>query len=426
MSVPTLPALIPPSFAQTSPNGNGVSHAAGPTWPLLDRSALQGLAGDVVDTIAPETEADPAALLVSFLVAFGSAVGLEPHTKADGARHPAKLNAVIVGDSSKARKGTSWQRIRAVMAAADPDWAHGHVTNGLSTGEGLIGALEKLAAHDRRLLVQEPEFAKVLRVSQGRQADTLSGVLRESWDGDRLAVLTRGDPLRVTGAHVSVLGHITMEELRTTLGGVEATNGFANRFLFACSRRARSLPEGGNLDDQVVVGLGASVGSALERARERGRLSRSRAARELWAETYTEAGRDDPGGLLGGVIARAEAQLLRLSLAYALLDPQARHIEPAHIEAARAVWAYCRTSAAFIFGDRLGNPLAEKVLALVRHAGTCGLTRTELGRALAGHYSARSIDQALESLAARGLVSLVSVGTTGRPRTVILAVDHAR
>ena len=91
-------------------------------WPVLDPGALWGLAGDVVRTIEPHTEADPAGLLIDFLVSFGSAVGPAPHALADGSEHPARLNAVLVGQTSRARKGTSRAQIRRVLEVADPGW----------------------------------------------------------------------------------------------------------------------------------------------------------------------------------------------------------------------------------------------------------------------------------------------------------------
>lgn len=36
-------------------------------WPVLSKEALIGFAGDVVKTIAPHTETDPAAILLEFL-----------------------------------------------------------------------------------------------------------------------------------------------------------------------------------------------------------------------------------------------------------------------------------------------------------------------------------------------------------------------
>jgi hypothetical protein len=72
--------------------------------PILDRRALRGLAGTVVEAIAPYTEAAEAALLIDFLVSFGNAVGAGPYMLADSARHDLKLFAVIIGATSRARK----------------------------------------------------------------------------------------------------------------------------------------------------------------------------------------------------------------------------------------------------------------------------------------------------------------------------------
>lgn len=78
----------------------------------------------------------------------------------------------------------------------------------------------------------------------GRDGNTLSAVLRDCWDTGNLRVLTRKDPLRATAAHVSVLGHVTVPELRRRLTDTEAANGFANRFLWVCVRRSKRLPAG--------------------------------------------------------------------------------------------------------------------------------------------------------------------------------------
>ena len=43
--------------------------------PSLGERAFHGLAGEFVKVLSPHTEADPAALLVQTLVAFGAAVG---------------------------------------------------------------------------------------------------------------------------------------------------------------------------------------------------------------------------------------------------------------------------------------------------------------------------------------------------------------
>jgi hypothetical protein len=87
---------------------------------------------------------------------------------------------------------------------------------------------------DKRLMVVEPEFASVLSVS-GREGSTLSEVLRNAWDSGDIQTLTKNNPIRTTGAHISVIGHITETELKKKLGDNAIFNGFVNRFLVVCA-----------------------------------------------------------------------------------------------------------------------------------------------------------------------------------------------
>ena len=80
-----------------------------PSWPKpLAEAAFHGLAGDIVHLIEPHSEADPAALLLQLLIGFGNMVGRSPHVMVEADRHGANLFGVLVGQSSKARKGVSW------------------------------------------------------------------------------------------------------------------------------------------------------------------------------------------------------------------------------------------------------------------------------------------------------------------------------
>src|ERR1700683_3931350 len=82
--------------------------------PALDEPALHGLAGRVIRAISPHTEADHAALLLTFLTMFGAAAGPEAHMRVSAAKHPARLFVVLVGASAKARKGTALAEIRRI------------------------------------------------------------------------------------------------------------------------------------------------------------------------------------------------------------------------------------------------------------------------------------------------------------------------
>ncbi len=91
----------------------GRSPLATRAWPApLEDDALHGPAGKFVRAVEPHSEADMAALLGQFLVAFGSAVGSRPHFMAEADRHGVNLNAVFVGETAKGRKGTAWGHVR--------------------------------------------------------------------------------------------------------------------------------------------------------------------------------------------------------------------------------------------------------------------------------------------------------------------------
>jgi hypothetical protein len=73
----------------------------------------------IVEVVAPHIEGDPVAVLLSSLVAAGSAMGRGPYVQIGATQHRTNLFCGIVGDTAKARKGTTWEPIRDVMYAAD-------------------------------------------------------------------------------------------------------------------------------------------------------------------------------------------------------------------------------------------------------------------------------------------------------------------
>ena len=182
---------------------------------------------------APRDWPSPAAILAHLLVTFGAAAGRGAWFEVEATRHHPNEFAILVGDSAKARKGSSWDHVERVIGRADPSLSP-RILTGLSSGEGLIWAVRDPCGPDpgpadRRLLVVEPELASVLKQTT-REINTLSPVLRSAWDGRALALMTRTSPARASAAHVSVIGHITGAELRRHAGAVEIANGFLNRF----------------------------------------------------------------------------------------------------------------------------------------------------------------------------------------------------
>lgn len=383
-------------------------------WPdPLAEAAYIGPIGRFVKKLAPHTEAAPEALLIQALVAAGNAMGRHGYAVAEADDHHTNLFAVIVAGTG-ARKGTSWGHVKRHLRRADPAWATEHIVGGLSSGEGLINAVrdDDPAIPDKVALALETEFGAVFQV-KGRDGNTLSAIMRQAWDGSDLRTLTRTSPLRATDTHISLIGHITADELRRLMRETDANNGFANRILWICARRARFLPNGGNLADSALNDEVRELHEALAFAKTVGELKRDRAAQSLWCERYRELSTGRPG-MLGAVTGRAEAQVTRLSLIYALLD-QSLDVKRCHLEAALAVWDYCLASARFLFGAALGDVLAEKLYKLLCEAGAEGTDRTEMHRQLGNNVSADDIARALGLLAGQGMAQKRrEVGDGGR------------
>jgi hypothetical protein len=450
-----VPGAVPPEAAalgvtarrycrKENANGSGDVNSVKPTgkkrstWPKeLGEDAMHGLAGEVVKALAPHTESDPAALLVQTLVCFANAIGRHPYYQVEGDRHYANLFAVIVGDSSKARKGTSAGRVKEPMHIADPTWeprTHG----GMSSGEGLIWAVrdritkigkdgteQELDAgvSDKRLMAFESEFAGVLHVMQ-REGNILSRVIRDAWDRGDLATMTKNSPARATGAFISIVGHITEEELRRSMDRTEMANGFANRFMYVCAKRARLLPHGGSLKVEIIAALGAELGEAITAARKVERVKMDDDAAKHWEKIYAELSAELPG-LLGALTARSEAQVIRLALVYALLDRNAT-IEVVHLKAAQAVWAYCQASVRHIFGELLGDPDADTIHKALQDAGGKGLTRTEIRDLFNRNRSGAQINRALDYLEQLGMANQLppTEDRPGRPTEVWVATPR--
>lgn len=416
-----------------------------PPWPEpLAQAAFHSLAGDVVRLIAPHTEADSAAVLVMFLAGIGNMIGASAHFMAEARRHPARVWPVLVGETAKARKGSAWSSLRYILEHVDEHWLEHCTASGLSSGEGLIWAVrDPIVRHkkdkdgdlveyvedegvvDKRLLTVEEEFSAVLKVA-AREGNTVSDLLRRAWDCGDLRTMTKNSPARATGAHVTVIGHITKPDLTRLLSETDTLNGFGNRFLWLAVRRSKLLPDGGALHTENLAPLTLRLRQALDYARKAALIERSQAAKELWHEVYPwlTAGQS---GVLGAVTNRAEAQVMRLALIYALLD-RAPQIDVAHLQAALAVWEFCDRSTRFIFGESLGDRVADRILDELRCAGSRGLTRNGLREVFNRNLPASKIEAALVLLHRQKLAhwSKEPRPGGGRPAIVWRATPYAK
>ncbi len=402
----------------------------------LDEAAYHGIVGEIVRTLAPHTEADPAAVLIPLLVGIGNVIGRNAWWVVGACKHFLNCFVCVVGDTSSGRKGTAWAEGRGVLKLLDTKWAEGCIHSGLSTGEGLIWhvrdpiykteedkrshepkmVLVDAGVDDKRLFVVETEYAVMLRV-MGRDGNTLSGVVRQAWDGVRLQTMSKGSPATATDAHVSIIGHVTLDELRREWKSGDSLNGLGNRIIWWRSRRSRFLPHGGQLkgDDyqRMADELKEVVGEVT--ATTHGEISFSHEAKDLWEGLYLEL-EADRHGVFGAVTGRASPMVKRLACIYAVADGRCI-VDAVHLRAAMAVWRYSLASAKHIFGQSLGDKIADEILAALEIA-PAGMTTTGIRDHFCHNKSSKEIKNALSCLLQHERVRFAEeppAGGKGRP-----------
>ena len=411
-------------------------------WPTLGEEAFSGLAGDFVRAIAKHSESDPAALLGQFLTVFGVASGRNRYYKVEATRHYPNLFMTIAGLTSRARKGTSYAHIESPMQSADPTWTVDNHIKGCGSGEGLIFAVRDArtsreaikekgkvigyeeveidaGVSDKRALFQTGEFSSILKVC-ARDGNTLSEVIRDSWDTGFLRNATKSNPLKATEAHLGIIGHVTIEEIRRLLTSTDAANGFANRFIWLCAKRSQSLPDGGALNTVDFQPLVNRLRDAIAFAKVPGEMQRDAQARAAWHAVYDLLS-EDRTGLANTILARAEAQVLRLSMLYALLE-KSTVIKHGHLNAALALWHYAEESAAYIFGEATGDETADTILTALTKAGPDGCSKKPLLEVVFQRNTpAGEVERALHLLEQQGRIVCTKrppAGGKGRPAHV--------
>jgi putative DNA primase/helicase len=377
------PAAAPEEEADPAPVGP----------PTMAPAGLPGLVREIVDAACRSSEAHAVAVAANVICWFACAVGRGPWQAIGDAKIHCRPNMLIVGKSSKARKGTAEITAREVFRRADEllrarlgtkDVLRFHA-GGLSTGEGLAYAIrdgqepdEKgkggdEGIKDKRLNVIESEFANVMAQVK-REGATLSAVVRNVFDGRDIEPLTKTSQTRASKPHVVIVGHITGFELREKSTENDAANGLLNRFVIVHVHRPKLVPLPEPTPDDVLDRLAFRLADAIEYA-SRGNVHAHNAheitllpeARELWCDRYAEITRDRDGRG-GNLLARSEMYARMLAMIFALMDLRSE-IEPCDLHAALAWIDYWHRSVTYIFQtqeeDAELDEFTVSVLALV-------------------------------------------------------------
>ena len=138
----------------------------------------------------------------------------------------------------------------------------------------------------------------------GREGNTLSAVIVKHWDDGDLSPLTRNNPMTSTGAHVSIVGHITQQKLLARMNDASKAKRLSNGFLSAVVKRSKKMPEGTDVPEDILQELADRLTEAVTFARKGGTVGATtrhgRIGRKLRA-----AGEGRPG-LTGAILSRAE------------------------------------------------------------------------------------------------------------------------
>ena len=391
-----------------------------------------GEVGVILNALHPIVESNKEALLVQLITLFGNCIGRTAYFTAAADKHYTNLFTIIVGQSSRGRKGQSLNMVKSLFVDACPEWANHCIKKGLSSGEGLIAHIKDkdndniltaelpflenpVRADDKRLLITESEFSSVLKMTQ-REGNILSQVLRDAWDGVRLETMTKNSPLCATDPMVSMVGHITIAELIRFLNSTEIANGLGNRCVFIKAASDKKLPNPEPLAADLKKYFVNYLVSVVGRAKDIGRMDFDQKAANYWFQLYNKISSND-SSIVGTLTARQEAQIRRLAMIIALINGKSV-IDFDSLIFAEKIFDYSIETLKEIYGESMGDPLTDKILDLLRSSDN-GLSRSSISEKLNKNYHKGNIECSLKILESQGLISRKKIETAGRPTEII-------
>ncbi len=398
--------------------------AVPPPFKMADE-AFHGLAGEIVEVIAPYTEACREALLIQFYAAFGNLIGRHAHCRVNATNHYTNLAVCIVAPTG-CGKGTSWDAIKWSLSRCNESWQTIKTLSGLTSGEGLI---EKIRDAGGTLLAVETEFGRFLS-NMARQGNTLSDVFCQAWEGMALDVPTKQNSIRYETPHFTAIGHVTPSRLRAKVGREEIESGFVNRIAWIHAYLARLLPNGEDFDE--LTNLLNPYVQKLTFAAEFGRghdvfkkpMKRLPRAEKLWNEVY-ESLRIRPETLHGTATARAAPYAMRFAMINAILDREF-DVDLKHLTSALAIWDYSDQTAANLFGDPCQDRRFSKLYEALTKTEE-GLTKTQIRRQVfRSHLTAIELDTLLSKAVASGHIVCHEKPSLGPKKHVYLLRRNLR
>lgn len=400
---------------------------------------LHGVLGQIVGQARGYTEADDVGVLGSLLAGVGMVIGPDPHVMVGSTRHSLLCWPLLFGSSGSGRKGEATATARQFLNSSALEFSS-LVVGGLSSGEGLIERLkdpvevdpdskrkqpEWLGTDDKRLLVIESEFGSVLARAK-REGSTLTSVLRQAWDGDRLSVMNRA-ALTASSSHVALIGHITPKEFRLRLAEADMAGGLYNRFLPLYVEKSKRLPRPDPIPPELVFAATEQLRQCIGRARRVGQISLGPDAGELWDnELYDEFAGDDEETVASEFLRRSAPNTLRVAALYAALDGSDQ-ITAEQLTAVGALVRYAVGSARYVLGHASRDVRIDRIRRRIEESPSGYLTRVEVSDLFGRNLKADLLDELIEQVLADDTYAATKVASTGgRPALVYGRADLLR
>lgn len=422
-------------------------------YPQMSSMGFSGYMGRVAEAACKNSEADPVAVCSYFMARLGAMLGRKVFQHIGDVELHTRPYILIVGDTAKARKGTSeafpnrlFNSAEEMLATSIPKLkVH---SGGLSSGEGvgyeLRDASDQLDAKgksidigvkDKRLFVVEAEFANVLTLCK-RDGNTLSTTIRNLWDGKDISPLTKNSRWKASKPHCTIMAHVTGHEFLERISKNDMANGFLNRFIVVAVSRRKLVPNPKPTDRQVVESLAAELVKIIEfviaNADDENPLeiSFSDEAMTMWCNSYHDISAVRPG-TEGRLLARTETYARMLAMIFAIMD-RSLTINLVHLEAAFAWVDYWVNSIKVIFNDNRSVVEHNKTLEnaeeirffIWRSGGSC--TRSDISKSFNGHLNKNELDEALAvSINSNPpLIKANKIKTNGAIKTVYTFIDN--
>lgn len=407
--------------------------------PELHPIALYGVLGDMVNAACANSEAVPCTVAIHILARFAVTMGRTAYINIGDEQRHLRMNALIVGPTSKGRKGTSAAMPRRLFKLVEQQTlVPVKELTALATGEGLIfqvrdayhnfdGEIVDPGVDDKRLFCDVSEFAGVLAQAR-REAATISTVLRDAFDGVRLTIPTKTSFNEATDTHIVVVGSVPETEIVKTLTSTDITNGLANRFPMFYSVRTKSVPFPTPTDPKLMERFASHLVGSLQYAAEAGEVSMTADAREYWRVIYAQLEEKAHPPAVAALLARQSTYTLIFAALLALLNRQ-REIDTDHLSAAEAWIDYWEETVLFVFSNGEQNEqaltmraLKDDIVDVIAILGGQGVPHSKVADKVTNGYqkqwpTAKDVKMAVELLQRESPPRIFSetVTTGGRP-----------